>query len=472
MYKSGDKYFSTYEETGSAMNQFIDDYYNDMLSFAKSEGGVAGYGYRPNTGYLSPEHAYFNAYMGKEITSAMYSCDNIYTAMGSRPYAHEGVRIAYELASYGMTDATNATAMGLDTTNATEGEEFFVGAGAGITQEGNIGPSFTMPLGEFREPWKELDFAFDYGLGLQALEHKDDDTIQYKAYAEKMAMNFSDLIDRTLQRPIYMRQPLGKDIYGNTVETSLNSIYRCIASGSEVGAEYTVNGRTYTIDEDHITPFGGAGARQAVTGATGQVQKSDFETFRGNNAGTQQAHAHTENALDGQVINLEGGVMQLGDLKKLKMLCQVNWSDMANPNNKAIIVSPVIQYKLGALMLANNVHLGQEYASKDFNGVKLMPGREAGYNMNTFEGLPLLMDGNVAFNFTTRRPSAIESGPVTILDFDHIWMSTVTPIELFTVNNPLLNTRYQERNLMHMRCETRIDSFMGSGRIVNIANDS
>ena len=81
--------------------------------------------------------------------------------------------------------------------------------------------------------------------------------------------------------------------------------------------------------------------------------------------------------------------MQLGDLKKLKMLCQVNWSDMANPNNKAIIVSPVIQYKLGALMLANNVHLGQEYANKDFNGVKLMPGREAGYNMNTFEGLPL-----------------------------------------------------------------------------------
>ena len=458
MYKSGDKYFSTYEETGSAMNQFIDDYYNDMLSFAKSENGVAGYGYRPNTGYLSPDHAYFNAYMGKEITSAMYSCDNIYTAMGSRPYAHEGVRIAYELASYGMTTKDKAMEMGVATQDSTE-TEFFVGAGAGITQEGPIGPNYTMPLGEFREPWKELDFAFDYGLGLQALEHKDDDTIQYKAYAEKMAMNFSDLIDRTLQRPIYMKQPLGKDIYGNTVETSLNSIYRCIASGSEVGKTY--NGVTLTAD--HITPFGGATDR----GNTGVVQKSDFETFR-----THTISNGNENALDGQVVDLEGGVMQLGDLKKLKMLCQVNWSDMANPNNKAIIVSPVIQYKLGALMLANNVHLGQEYASKDFNGVKLMPGREAGYNMNTFEGLPLLMDGNVAFNFQSRRPSAVESGPLTILDFDHIWMSTVTPIELFTVNNPLLNTRYQERNLMHMRCETRVDSFMGSGRIVNIANDS
>ena len=408
--------------------------------------------------------------MGKEITAAMFSTDNVYTAIGARPYGHEGVRIAYKLADYGTLGDKVGPESGDAAARVAKAKELglveptfagsdvpadlFLGVGAGTVQEGQIGSSVRMPIAEFRQPWKEMDFAFDYGLGLQALEHKEDDTIQYKAYAEKMATNFSDKIDKTLLRPLTARQPMGTDEYGNQVETSLNSIYRCIASGSEA----TVQESSWTyasgqISDAMVTPYGG--------------KNSDFYSFRGFKTGT----THEVNNLDGQVLDLDGGVLTLGDVKKLKMLCQINWEDMSNPNNKGFMVSPVIQNKLGALMLANNVHLGQEYATKDFNGVKLVPGREVGFAVNTFEGIPLMMDGNIAFDYATYRPSAVNPGDMTLLDFDHIWMSTLTPIEMFTNNNPLINGWYQERNLMHMRCETRIDSFLGSGRIKNIAKD-
>ena len=192
----GTKMGTTYPEKGDAMWDLVDDFYKGMYSIAKS-AGAATYG----------DNGYFNAIMGKEITAAMFSSDNTFTALGARPYNHEGVRIALELATYGLDAAGNFQGIGYDT-----------------IQDGNVPESVEMPVNEYRQPYKELPFSFDYGLGLQAIENKDD-TIQYRDYIEKMSANYSDYINRTLLRPIRDKQPTK-----NGIETSLNGISRCISS--------------------------------------------------------------------------------------------------------------------------------------------------------------------------------------------------------------------------------------------------
>lgn len=403
----GTKFGTTYPERGDAMYDLIDDFYTGMYSIAKS-AGAATYG----------DNGYFNAIMGKEITAAMFSSDNVFTALGARPYNHEGVRIALELATYGLDAAGN-----------------FVGIGADTVQDGNIPESVEMPVNEYREPYKDLPFSFDYGLGLQAIENKDD-TIQYRDYIEKMSANYSDFIDRTLLRPISVKQPTK-----NGIETSLNGISRCISAYAELS-------RTdVSLSASDICPYGGS--------------NGDFT-----------ARATAASNLDGQLIDAAGGVMSLTDMKKLWRRCSVNWRDSASPNNKAFFMSNVAQDKLAALMLANNVYLDSVYVQRTFNGVKSIPGRDAGLLLNSFQNVPIIQDGNINFDYTTKKVSDVKMGEVYLVDLDHIWMSVLTPVEMFTDNNPARTRMLRERNVMSMRAETRIDSFIQHGRLVNLADDS
>ncbi len=446
-FKSGGNLYTNYPETGEGAYQLIDDFYGSTFSsyggFAKS-AGAATYPQTRFGKYPGVGNAYFNAVMGKEITLAMYTSDNVYTALGTRAYQREGVRVSDKLASYG-TDVDYGVGK----------KDVFLGVGATTIKDGAYAESVRLPVSEFRQPAKDLTFAFDYGLHLQALERHEDDTIQYKAYIESMATNFSDLIDKTLLRPITLPQPTI-----STEETSMNGIARCIAAkqeitgtsepATEIGGDNVYCGPQENITPGMISPFGGTGG--------------DFYEVR-------KTKGKRDN-YDGNVIDLAEGTLQIGDMKKLYRDCSVNWKDSANPNNKIFAMSNIAQDKLGALMLANNVLLDTQYVQRDFNGVKLIPGRDVGLLVNTFQNIPIIQDGNFNFDFSSGRVSNTKYGDIMLLDLDHIWISMLTPVELFNNNNPLVTGKLQEKNLMVMRAETRIDSFIQHGRIKNIVDDT
>ena len=60
--KMGNKWGTTYPETGDAMFDLIEDFYKGAYGLAKS-AGAATYG----------DNGYFNAIMGKEITAGMFA---------------------------------------------------------------------------------------------------------------------------------------------------------------------------------------------------------------------------------------------------------------------------------------------------------------------------------------------------------------------------------------------------------------
>ena len=368
--KMGDKWGTTYPETGDAMFDLIEDFYQASYSYAKS-AGAATYG----------DNGYFNAIMGKAITAAMFASDNIFTALGAKPYQHEGVRLALNLATYGLNSSGK-----------------FVGLGAETLPDGDIGASVQMDVTEYRERYKELPFRYDYGLALMALENKDD-TIAYNDYTKKMAANYSDEFDKTLNRTIDNPQPTV-----NGIETSLNGIPRVISSYGELS-------RTdVTLTANDICPYGG------TTG--------DFSA-----RGTGKSN------LDGRLVDLEGSAATLDDFDKLWMKCSTNWTDHANPNGKMWGMSPFMQQKMSALMRSQNLLLDQVWTQRDFNGVKTVPGRGGGIILNAYNNTPIIQDGNIAFDYTGLQVSDTSLGDVYLLDLDHLWISVLTPVEMFSVNN-------------------------------------
>lgn len=407
--KLGNKLGTTYSESGDAMFDLIDDFYTGLYSFARS-AGAATYG----------DNGYFNAIMGKEITAAMFSSDNVFTALGARPYNHEGVRIATELATYGLND---------------QGE--FVGLGAYTVHDGRVPESVRMPVHEFREPYKELPFSFDYGLGLQALESKDD-TIAYKDYIDKMSANYSDFADRTLLRPIHTRMPVEEG-----EETSLNGLYRIISGYNEIGT--TEAG--VTITPEMVSPYGG---ESSVRG--------DFYEWRSGG----------ESNLDAQIINADGATLSLDLMDDLYINCSVNWANSAAPNNKVWFMSNIAMKKLAALARTQQAYLNSVAVQRDFNGVKTWPGRDTGFMLRSYQDIPIIIDGNMNFNYTNKKVSTAFMGIPMLVDLDHVWMSVLTPVEVWSVTNPAITRKLQEVNVMNSRMELRSDSYIQHGKIIGL----
>lgn len=410
--RMGNKYGTTYAERGDAMYDLIDDYVGLQIGLAKS-AGAATYG----------DNGYINAIMGKEITAAMFSSDNVFTAIGARPYQHEGCRIAPELASYGLDASGN-----------------FVGLGAGTIQDGAVPESVKLPVDEVRMPYKDLPFSFDIGMSLPVIESKDD-TIAYRDYIEKVTANYSDLADKTILRPLHIPQPVEQGI-----ETSMNSIQRAIASFKEIGT--TESGVEITAED--VAAYGGHGNSRGDMYNLRTIKESNY---------------------DGNYIDAKGGTLGINDMLKLWKRCSVNWPDAAAPNGKVWFMGNLTQAKLGSIMQANNYLTNSVYVQRSFNGIKTIPGRGAGVLLHAFNDVPIIQDGNINFNYTTKKVSDTVMGDVMLIDTKHIWLSMLTPVELYNINNPAITRMLQERNVMNMRAELRIDSFIQHGRLNNLADE-
>ena len=391
----GGELCTTYPQNGNGTKALIRDFFNNEMRIGKS-AGFTGYG----------TQGVFNAIMGKEITAGMFASNNIFTAIGARPYDHEGQRIAYSLAKKGRI---------------------------GTTREGPIPDSVKMPIKQVRMPYKELPFSFNYGLALKALENKDD-TSAYQEYIDMMTANYADALDYDALVPITEAQPIE-----NGEEICLNGISRIIASSTEVGQTY---GGT-SITADMVSPYGGVA--------------SDLYDVRS---------APNMNNFDGYVNNTEG-VLALEDMNALYSGCAPYWKDQANPNNKIFGMSIVAEEKLGSLVNAQNMWLESVFVQRDFNGVKTLPGREIGGILaSAWRNIPIIMDGNYNYDATIDRiGNAL--GDIHLLDLDNLWFSLLTPVEFRSTEDYAITRNLQEYNVMFSRGEIRASKFLGAGRITN-----
>lgn len=414
-YRAGSQYGTNYAATPDAMLDLMEDFYNGgwqmFTSGLRRSDGAAIYG----------DNGYFNEIFGADITAGMMSCKNICGSIGSRPYNHVGVRIAYAQADIGKDADGN-----------------FKGIGYQTAQDGRIGESKAIPILEVAEPYKEVPFPWDYGLGLMAVEGKDD-VSSHKQYAKMIATSYANAIDLAILRPLSIKQPtVTKDL--KEVETSLQGINRMISGFEEIGKK----NRGVDVTADMVSPYGGA--------------KSDLYDFR----------SAKKSPFDGQLVDADNATLDLDHLDQLWTKCMVGWDEMANPENKIWAVSHIAEHKVSAQFRARNLYLDSVAVQRSFNGTKTVPGRPGGVLINAYHNIPFIMDPNIAFDYATETPSTSVMGDIGLYDLDHMWMSMLTPVSVYTTDNVAITRELLEKSVIHARMETRIDKFIGSGRIVNL----
>lgn len=398
IFKLGGELVTSYPTSSKMTKYLINDYYRDIYGRTMKAEGFTHYGTQD----------VFNAIYGKRITAGMYACNNIFTAIGARPYDHEGVRISYKLAQKGNIGATTI-------------------------QDGDIGESVMIPVKQIRQPYKDLPFAFDYGLGLEVLEDHDD-TISRDEYVDQMASNYADGLDTDLLRPTYKDQPTYKD-----VETTLNGISRIFGSSTEVGKTY----EDVEITASMVSPWGGIA--------------SDIYEYR---------DSDRLNNFDGFVLSDEGE-LTLADLNKAYANSAPYWADQANPNNKMWGLSMVALEKIGALMESQNIWRESVFVQRDFGGVKTVPGRDGGgILLNSYRNIPLIMDGNYNYDPDTERIGE-GLGEIHLFDLDHVYVSLLTPANFRSTDDFAITRQLREKMVMHSRMEVRCDRFLGHAKITN-----
>lgn len=464
--RSDGKITTTYEPTSEGCSQLINDFYDGGYgafygSFARSAGAPVFDGGLNNTGYSG---GFFNPKFGMDVTAAMFTSKAVSSCLSKRAYDWEGMRLVTEYASYGLAEEF---LMGPSNTRVFDSTAYpdgtFMGLGAATVPDGQIPNSVKTDYDMIRVPYKELPLPYDYGLGLKALEGKDD-TASYKQYIDLIGKNYADLTDKTILRPIAFSGRADKRTQPlvGTQETSLNGLARIFASGTEVASGDNLN---------NYLPWGGlegdmAGGYQGQMNS-GQGRKLGFaDADIDSNGVWTGTNTHVRNNYDAQIEDAEGSVPSLGMFDNLYMNCLTNWE--GDYTDKLWVMSPLMWNKLNQLCKANNIYVDSMYTTMSIGGMKTNEGRDVGMALSSYMNLPIMMSGNLTYNYTGKTVDTAVYGDAFLLDLKHVWMCMTSPVEVWTIENPAITRDLKEHTITHMRAELRADKFISSGRLKNV----
>jgi len=352
-----------------------------------------------------------NPIFGARMTVAMYNTQNAFTAIGSKPYDHEGVRIVSKLAIKS-------------------------GVGATTSRDGEIPESEKPDIKAIRQPYVDLPYQWDYGLGLMALEGMDD-VIAFENFADIQAATYGNALDADLLRPTDTVMPDVDD-----QETTIVPLSKIIASSDEIGNVYS----SATVTQAMVSPFGGA--------------EGDVFKFRSATTGTP--------TFNSKVVQTDGA-LALEDLKALYYGCMPYWNNQSSPNNKVWILSGNALQMVDALREKNNMVItgsSEAYVKWDFNGVSTIPGMDAGgIAMRAMYGIPAIMDNNTIAGPDGTFNDA-DMGELFLADTDHVFYSMLTPITLRSSDAVEVTRKLRRVNVIHSRGNTRFTRATGHGKIV------
>ena len=463
---------TTYNETAADAERLIDDYYAGGWqayagnSFARSLG---------TAGYNASQQQMFDPIFGKELQIGIMTSDSVTAAIGSKAYNIEGMRLIMSKNTY--SQAKDFKRGGVNVFNSTimANPDQYLGIGAATVQDGKLTDGTMLNPDQIRVPYKEIPMNWNYGLGLMALESRGDDTGSHEQYMQAMSDFYADEIDKALLRPVTSLQPRSSwfDSYSAgqlDTETSLTPIRRIVASGLEVGNVYKdAAGSDVTVTAGMVTPWDGF--NPSGLGTTGRRFKG--ATAVGFGPDSTDKSGIVRNNYDSQILNAEGRAFSLEMLNTLHTQCMQNRKGMKNTSKCFYIMSPMMWNKLNMLALSNRIYqtVPQMYANVGVGGLETVEGQDGAISFNSYLNQAILVSPNLAYDYAAEAPSNATFGDLIDLEGEYMWMSLLTPMDMWTFKNPAVTLDLEEKYLLHMREELRANKFNGSGALVNVLNE-
>lgn len=141
-------------------------------------------------------------------------------------------------------------------------------------------------------------------------------------------------------------------------------------------------------------------------------------------------------------------------------------SGVWDSNDQVWLTGPDTYQRISRLLMGQQLFLESQFKIDGFNGIKAIPGREAGFRVMMFNQKPIITSVDV-------RNKATHLSPIYLLNMRYLFLGMVLPTVYQEVgvlqNNELLSQRYAEEGQYKTIFETICTGFFAQGKLRDLA---
>ena len=378
----------------------------------------------------------FNAIYGPRIFNLAYNRHNTLAALGVKPY-FTGVRFQQDL-SLGGTD------------------------NCGVIRGGYRTSPKLADYATVEEPYKVCQHNFAMEFGMVAID-KVDDVLKWEQQMDFEGKTWlNNMNGQVLQRaedaPVV---GLGEKVDGtagsSTERVGLESIERIISNSFE--AQYLPS--TYAV------PWYQA---QKLPSSDGSVlakyrdsQASGFDANSDNNFNSYVDANYKSGTTTGEAEEMRQ--LTLSMIDNMFNTVMPYW-DENSTSGKVLITGYDTMTKLQALLQPQQRYIGTTFAKMTVNGISTVEGVGTGFQVASYNGVPILPDRMVGRGDVTDKNAGV--GRIYLLDTENIGRGSLKETVVNVSDNPLVTGSYNRLCNMYSLSEIQATNFRGQGKIIAI----
>lgn len=393
-----------------------------------------------NIGISMPGAA--NAIYGPQLAQLAYAQNNALSVLGQIPYTM-GRRVESALAVKPNTSASSV-------------------------RGGGVPPGVRAEYALIETPHKICTTTQIMELGMAAIGDKGtDDVVVWEKTIMNHGQGFLNNMDNMiLQRiedaPVVGTNALSNQVKESTQRTGLESLERIYSNADE--ARYLPD--TYAIpwynDADNSIAQGGS--MMGKFRSQGSYAALGFDENSHDPMGGNVIHRYLEGTTTGEA----GDYMTLSQntLSKLYNAC-APWWDNNSTNGKAFVTGFDTLEKLQAQQNSQQRFLNTEYAAFGINGINTLEGRDIGFQVASYAGIPIVPDFMVKRGDIANPTKGV--GRLMLLDLDHLKRSTLLDMNIMVTDNRLIAQSFNRIGNFMFMGEVTTDKFKTGGKAIHIA---
>ena len=392
--------------------------------------------------------AAFNAYYGPKVFNLAYNRHNTLAALGAKPY-FTGVRFQQELSSAGMT--TNG----------------------GVIRGGYRRAPKIATYATVEEPYKVNEWNFAMEFGMIAINGIDD-VLKWEQQMDLEAKTWLNKINEQILTKVESAPCVGIGQFPvdsssqitSTERVGLESIERIISNYAEAQC----------LPDTYAIPWYSATALPSSEGN----MLAPYRSVGGLGGADSNFDAYVDANYD--TANLTGPTnrqLNLSMIDNMFNTCMPFWEDNG-VDGKVLITGYDTMTKLQAILQPQQRYQDAVFAKMSVNGISTVEGRGAGFQVASYNGVPILPDRQVPKGTFTSSASGttvtINSaninndgvGRIYLVDTANLARGIAKATTINISDNPLVTDVYSRVCNMYDLSELQCTGFRGQGKIIHL----
>ncbi len=190
------------------------------------------------------------------------------------------------------------------------------------------------------------------------------------------------------------------------------------------------------------------------------LDANDIDVYATDSPDRDAAASWADAYVNGQAFGSGSRTLSLDHIDAMFTNCRPYWDD-ASMNGKCLITGYDTVARIGTLLASQQRYGSGQSVRVQFtvNGVKTISGAEAGFEVASYNGVPIIPDANTLQDTLSR---------IMLCDFDHLHMGVLTPVQYMESNDWFGLDKFVTMGLYHMQGEVICDKYKAQGKVRDI----